>query len=776
MLTPSDIQLFERDKALPQLRRLLTPAVCEQLIASLVPRLDTGSLAVNYLRYKPGINCLAGYTFLVDGVTQHAYAKIFNDAQNDKRDKFCSQAGVSMADDIPFSFFPADSKLPSLSKLDGGVKERGFIARVFSDREDLWPGSLHAIRYKPERRYVARLGIGEENMAVLKMHTRAGYARLRNNNKAFKSRNNLRVAKRIGHSDRHRVLAFEWLPGELASDQLRQGILPEKKLMQVGRALAQIHQQKAKGLLLNDFPSQASQLEAVARQVTYLLPELSNRVATLLTTLNSFLAEQPAVLVPSHGDFYAKQVLLHGDMVHVLDFDESCYDDPMSDLGNFVAHMIRDQQRFDRYPSDLRSFQEALLAGYADAGVAVADQRVSYFAALNLFKLLPHPFRFREADWPAQTACLMDEIAQLLERADGQKLGYTKHSAEHASRPFTSVLPEDARLPFLKEALSPASVLPALTHAIGNYDRGYTLSALHHVQLLRHKPGRRCLIEYAACAKEQSGKLVDLRLLGKARRKKTDRTTYQLMQQLWLGAFNAAAPDGVFVPEPVGEVPAFNMWLQKKVEGYTATGYLQGLTGNAVGKSIAEALYKLQHLGPATDRVHTIEDELAILRERLGEAARQLPAWASRIQLVLDQSVSIAARLPDVKQTPVHRDFYPDNILVSAQGICLLDFDLYCMGDPALDVGNFVGHVMELSLRKYGDPFYTNACAEAFVERYLMLAGESYREAIEIYTTLTLARHIHISTRFDDRKAFTEAILTLCEQRLANHQRIPSFI
>ena len=76
MLTPSDIQLFERDKALPQLRRLLTPAVCEQLIASLVPDLNTGSLAVNYLRYKPGINCLTGYTFLRDGVTQHALSLI----------------------------------------------------------------------------------------------------------------------------------------------------------------------------------------------------------------------------------------------------------------------------------------------------------------------------------------------------------------------------------------------------------------------------------------------------------------------------------------------------------------------------------------------------------------------------------------------------------------------------------------------------------------------------------------------------------------------------
>ena len=33
----------------------------------------------------------------------------------------------------------------------------------------------------------------------------------------------------------------------------------------------------------------------------------------------------------------------------------------------------------------------------------------------------------------------------------------------------------------------------------------------------------------------------------------------------------------------------------------------------------------------------------------------------------------------------------------------LLDFDLYCLGDPALDAGNFIAHVTEQSLRELGD-------------------------------------------------------------------------
>ena len=33
----------------------------------------------------------------------------------------------------------------------------------------------------------------------------------------------------------------------------------------------------------------------------------------------------------------------------------------------------------------------------------------------------------------------------------------------------------------------------------------------------------------------------------------------------------------------------------------------------------------------------------------------------------------------------------------------LIDFDLYCLGDPGLDAGNFIGHVTEQALRQYGD-------------------------------------------------------------------------
>ena len=97
--------------------------------------------------------------------------------------------------------------------------------------------------------------------------------------------------------------------------------------------------------------------------------------------------------------------------------------------------------------------------------------------------------------------------------------------------------------------------------------------------------------------------------------------------------------------------------------------------------------------------------------------------------------------------------------------VWLLDLDLLSAGDPALDAGNFVGHLVEWSIRKPGARRALEDAATVFTERFLELSGEDLREAVGIYTTLTLARHISISTQFPDRRPFTEQLLTLCEMR-----------
>jgi thiamine kinase-like enzyme len=69
----------------------------------------------------------------------------------------------------------------------------------------------------------------------------------------------------------------------------------------------------------------------------------------------------------------------------------------------------------------------------------------------------------------------------------------------------------------------------------------------------------------------------------------------------------------------------------------------------------------------------------------------------------------------------IHRDFYPDQILVDRDRLWLVDLDLCCQGDPALDIGNFIAHITEQSLRQTGDPSAMEqeaALREAFIQAW----------------------------------------------------------
>jgi aminoglycoside phosphotransferase (APT) family kinase protein len=220
------------------------------------------------------------------------------------------------------------------------------------------------------------------------------------------------------------------------------------------------------------------------------------------------------------------------------------------------------------------------------------------------------------------------------------------------------------------------------------------------------------------------------------------------------------------VPEPIGTVPAFHMWLQRKVPGVVATQLLPTSSGTDLSHRVAAAALKLHQSGVPADRRHTPADEMCILHKRLTALADARPELSSRLRWILDACAELAAGLPNDGSHGIHRDFYPDQVLVKGPRLYLLDLDLYAAGDPALDIGNFRGHIIEQSLRSFNRPDALSACERALSEEYCALTGKDLEQSIDIYTTLTLARHIAISTLFPERRHLTEALMGICEERL----------
>ena len=69
----------------------------------------------------------------------------------------------------------------------------------------------------------------------------------------------------------------------------------------------------------------------------------------------------------------------------------------------------------------------------------------------------------------------------------------------------------------------------------------------------------------------------------------------------------------------------------------------------------------------------------------------------------------------------------------------------------------------------FGDPTRREGITSGIEDAYVSAAGESIRPRVRALTFLSLARHVWISTLFEERRPFTERLLSLCEERAADH-------
>ncbi len=759
MLSTDNAQIVRRDRALPGLAILLDPEAFADRLQANLPDTKITAAYLRYIRYKPGTNCLVSYQLETGNGTMGVYAKTYSrDAETKLAKAYNRKSRVNSAEHsyvilkdhaVVVSFFPNDAKIRRLHK----VNDPQFLQEL---KENIVPGisgsqrtELRSIAYKPERRFVASLAIDGDTKALIKFHKIRDYRSVLSTIGAVESRNMLRVPRFLGSMQKYGIVGYEWLQGELLSEMImsHKSIVPA--VIETGSALAELHDQHPRGLAKRTRAAEAAAITALADRIDFLCPHLKARAQQLAANLRSWLLNESPRHGIIHGDFYAKQVLWTRGRVGIVDLDEAVMGDQRSDLGNFIAHLIR--WRVD--DETITNIQEAL--------------------AVNLFQLIHHPFRICEPDWAEKIEMILDRVEEMIQRPFLKKNINGQNCAvlpRRISSPVSINDPlgagQDPTMPFISQAMNPKVMEPALERLF--FDGAPFGSKLHlrHVRVTRHKPGRRCLIEYDVLLSSPDRPEKQITLIGKARRKGLDLSTFHLNNVFYHSGFGADNRDGISVPKPVGVIPELNMWIQHKVPGTVLTELLPGSMGIALMKRAAEAAFKIHTSDIPALRYHTVADELRILRERLEGVARLMSEWSRRLEFIMDACRRCSTSVSSPAPLGIHRDFYPDQIIVDGSGLFIVDLDLHCAGDPSLDVGNFLGHITEQSIRMFGNPRALEERELAFKERYLELSGGTSGTAIDIYTTLTLARHISISTQFPERRPFTESLLELCEQRL----------
>ena len=388
-----------------------------------LPGAGIGTMRARYLRYKPATSCLVAYRVEAGGAEHDLHALTWCGGEGPRFDKAESRRlvpgplgpGLLRWDDVPAALwsFPNDLEVRALNRLGEPAARRRLLWRLARHRPELQDAAFEPLAYKPARRFVGKLTAANGAQAVVKLYSRSSWAARTSIEQAPDSVERLRLPETLGRSERHRAALLDWLPGELLTDLLRRTELPCVELEAAGAALAELHGGDGSDLPLRDPAFGDEGLLALAETLGRLAPERAGATAEVARGLAAAFGRsaREAELVPVHGDLHAKQIVVDGGRVGLLDLDRAARSSRAEDLGNLLAHLERDGVLGRLAAERASAAGSAFLDGYRRAGGAMPEPaELDRQRAAAMLRLAMHPFRNREPEWRERVGLLLDRV------------------------------------------------------------------------------------------------------------------------------------------------------------------------------------------------------------------------------------------------------------------------------------------------------------------------------------------------------------------------------
>ncbi len=736
--------LVASDPALPGLELLLDNTQLLAALRTLAPLASARSVQVRYLRYKPGTSCVLALEITMEnaelvryfarGLTRERFAVSL---RHPKRQAMIATghpyAPLVLERQAILLLHPSqDRDIRYLDLLWDDTKRHRLLQDWLPELVNSEGVNWQLMRYKPGRRCVAVIQRGETPLALVRCAAAREFGAILQGCATGVALGHITLS---GARAASRMVAIRWTPGQ-SLDSLPEGDDMMALVERVGAELGLVHNAPFVPTLRRKLQDDLNALWREWEAIRTLLPGEAERFEHCATQIEAHLGQFSTPPVVLHGDFSADQVVITPSGPRFIDWDRSASGHPLNDIASFLARLEMDVINGLRSRSQADTVGEALLRGYRTQ--RTPGDGLSWFVARSLLCLATESFRLRWPDWPKRVDMLLTRVEQLCSQTPDGSGG---------SDPWQEVL---TRL------CSRQTMESVLTQGLAP-DCAWRLQA---ARIVRHKPGRRALIEYQL--DDATG--VTQVLLGKYREKGIDNHAFTCQQALWQG--------GIRVPEPLVKLPQQKIWLQRKVVATTLTRMLsisQVLpeTAGAVGIALARMQ---QHPGlrqAIGDRRWDLTDELRVLDWGFRQVAEQRPDWHRRLNRLFNRCEALASTLVASGEACLHRDFYSDQILVAPddpQCVTLLDFDLCALGARALDAGNYLAHISELALRLSGDIQALQAHESAFTHAWLACSDDVTLAEVQAFKALSLARHIFLSTRFPSRAHTTVPLLDYCER------------
>lgn len=224
----------------------------------------------------------------------------------------------------------------------------------------------------------------------------------------------------------------------------------------------------------------------------------------------------------------------------------------------------------------------------------------------------------------------------------------------------------------------------------------------------RYKPGSRCTVLYSLGYGDAPGaeRWPDL-VVAKTYSRDKGQNAYEAMSKMWASPLSKG--DVVAIAEPLAYVPEQKILVQGPVRGdrsykdllrsalrdgsAAALGELDAIT-----RKIAAGLVALHHCGARHGETVTWEDELAEIRGEVDKLGVADPRIRSAAEPLLARLEALATAHPAEPTLPAHRSFRPQQVQIDGGAIGFIDFDGYCLAEPALDIALFRATVKEMGI------------------------------------------------------------------------------
>jgi hypothetical protein len=216
-------------------------------------------------------------------------------------------------------------------------------------------------------------------------------------------------------------------------------------------------------------------------------------------------------------------------------------------------------------------------------------------------------------------------------------------------------------------------------------------------EMIKHVAGKRCGVLFRIELPSANGhRGAATTLYGKAYRPDQGEAAYRIMKRIW-----ECGPrrKGAFIlPQPYAYDRATGIVWQEALPGRpiakgSGAGDRLPEAAGEIGERLA-GLHRARLELPARMGFHT---QVAWLRSAIRTLREAYPDHAEICGPVTEKLLRAARSLERGPLTVVHGSFKLSHILATEKGLAFIDFDGTCLGDPTVDLGRFIAHVLKMS-------------------------------------------------------------------------------